>query len=81
MTEYCVAYRNEKTIKHDERLNRPTRGWVRISTFTSWSDAVGTLNSKKGDFAPTTDVAIFQSINTGCWFTFEPVQSEAGTQE
>ncbi len=30
MAKYTIAYKNEKTVKHDQKTGRMSNGWVRV---------------------------------------------------
>lgn len=38
MAQYTIAVKNEKTVEHDERTGRLTKGWQRVYSWSNLSD-------------------------------------------
>lgn len=72
MTTFCVAYKNQNTIKWAEKSNHAAGGWVRISAFLSFDEAKRLFDIRKNEYTNSA-VGIFAEHGDGtAWFDRRP---------
>lgn len=72
MTTFCVAYKNQNTIKWAENTGHAAGGWVRISAFIPFDEARRLFDIRKDEYKNSA-VGLFALHDDGpAWFERRP---------
>ena len=72
MTTFCVAYKNQSTIKWAEQSGNLSGGWVRVSSFLPFDEARRLFEIRKGEYGNSA-VGIFAEHGDGsAWYERRP---------